>query len=221
MDQDGGMARFPGNKAGANFGTGYCDAQCPHDIKWVGGEANFPWKPTPGDPNSGSGHYGTCCSEMDIWESNSRSTAVTPHVCSVNGQTKCEGLDCGDGDQRQNGVCDKDGCDWNDFRLGDKSFFGMGSNFTVDSSKPMTVITQFITSDGTDTGDLVAIKRKYIQNGKTIEPPSVTLGSLGEFDSVTDKFCAAQKQWTNNTDGFNKRGGLRSWATKQKRAWCW
>lgn len=26
MPADGGMARFPGNKAGAKFGTGYCDA---------------------------------------------------------------------------------------------------------------------------------------------------------------------------------------------------
>merc|ERR1719397_465840 len=25
---------------GAKFGTGYCDAQCPHDIKWMDGEAN-------------------------------------------------------------------------------------------------------------------------------------------------------------------------------------
>lgn len=29
MDPDGGQARFPANNAGAKFGTGYCDAQCP------------------------------------------------------------------------------------------------------------------------------------------------------------------------------------------------
>jgi cellulose 1,4-beta-cellobiosidase len=38
MDADGGMSRFPNNKAGAKYGTGYCDAQCPHDIKWINGE---------------------------------------------------------------------------------------------------------------------------------------------------------------------------------------
>lgn len=27
MDADGGMARFPTNKAGAKYGTGYCDSQ--------------------------------------------------------------------------------------------------------------------------------------------------------------------------------------------------
>jgi cellulose 1,4-beta-cellobiosidase len=37
MDADGGMARWPGNKAGAKYGTGYCDAQCPQDIKFIDG----------------------------------------------------------------------------------------------------------------------------------------------------------------------------------------
>lgn len=41
MDADGGMARFPGDKAGAAYGTGYCDAQCPADIKFINGEANI------------------------------------------------------------------------------------------------------------------------------------------------------------------------------------
>lgn len=27
MDADGGMAKYPNNKAGAKYGTGYCDAQ--------------------------------------------------------------------------------------------------------------------------------------------------------------------------------------------------
>lgn len=37
MDEDGGMARFSTNKAGAKYGTGYCDAQCPQDIKFING----------------------------------------------------------------------------------------------------------------------------------------------------------------------------------------
>jgi len=67
MEEDGGM-RYSGNKAGSKFGTGYCDAQCPHDIKWINGEANF-------------GTYGSCCSEMDIWEANQFANAYTPHPC--------------------------------------------------------------------------------------------------------------------------------------------
>ena len=29
-----------GNQVGAGFGTGYCDAQCPHDVKYINGEPN-------------------------------------------------------------------------------------------------------------------------------------------------------------------------------------
>jgi cellulose 1,4-beta-cellobiosidase len=44
---------------------GYCDAQCPHDIKWLNGEANSNgWKPSDQDKNAGSGKYGSCCPEM-------------------------------------------------------------------------------------------------------------------------------------------------------------
>jgi cellulose 1,4-beta-cellobiosidase len=37
MDADGGISRFPTNKAGAKYGTGYCDSQCPRDIKFIDG----------------------------------------------------------------------------------------------------------------------------------------------------------------------------------------
>ena len=37
MEQDGGLASYPGNEAGAKYGTGYCDSQCPRDIKFIGG----------------------------------------------------------------------------------------------------------------------------------------------------------------------------------------
>ena len=32
--------KTPGNQVGAAFGTGYCDAQCPHDVKYINGEPN-------------------------------------------------------------------------------------------------------------------------------------------------------------------------------------
>ena len=39
MDADGGKARSGGaNAAGAKYGTGYCDAQCPHDMKFMAGK---------------------------------------------------------------------------------------------------------------------------------------------------------------------------------------
>ena len=46
------------NNAGAKFGTGYCEAQCPHDIKFMKGEANLlNWNYTNVPP---VGHYGAC-----------------------------------------------------------------------------------------------------------------------------------------------------------------
>jgi len=135
MDADGGLSEYPLNKAGAKYGTGYCDAQCPHDIKFINGEANIlNWKPDPTNPNAGTGMYGSCCAEMDIWESNSMATAVTPHVCTVKGQTRCSGTQCGDGTQRYDGVCDKDGCDFNSWRMGNHTFIGPG--MLVDTTKP-------------------------------------------------------------------------------------
>lgn len=35
MDADGGKSKYPTNTAGAKFGTGYCDSQCPQDIKFI------------------------------------------------------------------------------------------------------------------------------------------------------------------------------------------
>ena len=209
MDADGGMSKYPGNKCGAKYGTGYCDAQCPHDLKFINGEANCEgWKPSSSDKNSGVGKYGTCCNEMDIWESNSISTAYTSHVCTVQGQTRCEGTQCGDTDagQRHNGVCDKDGCDFNPYRLGDKSFFGPAGNFTIDTTKTFTVVTQFITADGSDNGDLSEIRRLWVQNGKVMNSNNVTVGGQ-QFNSITDNFCNAQKQAFGDPNDYEKRGG--------------
>lgn len=64
MDEDGGLSKYPTNKAGAKYGTGYCDTQvlpiqcsireiltvkqCPHDIKFINGLANVEsWNPSP------------------------------------------------------------------------------------------------------------------------------------------------------------------------------
>ena len=49
----------------------------------------------------------------------------------------------------------------------------------MDSSKKMTVVTQFITDDGTDSGELVEIRRLYVQ-------ASVILRSDWSFDLNTE-----------------------------------
>ncbi|KAJ7069829.1 cellobiohydrolaseI [Mycena amicta] len=209
MDADGGLARFPGNKAGAKYGTGYCDSQCPQDIKFINGMANVVnWTGSATDPNSGTGSMGTCCDEMDIWEANSNGAAFTPHPCSVSQQTECSGVDCGAGDQRANGFCDKDGCDFNSWRMGDQTFYGPGAGFTVDTTQPFTVVTQFISSDNTTTGTLSEIRRTYVQNGKVIANSNSNLAGVTTTNSITDNFCSQQKAAVGDTNSFAARGGL-------------
>jgi len=212
MSEDGGLSAYEGNNAGAKYGTGYCDAQCPHDIKFINGESNtLDWTPSPVDVNSGTGHYGSCCFEMDIWEANSISQAYTPHVCSISGQTRCEDTDCGDTDsnERYDGVCDKDGCDFATYRQGNTTFFGPGSDFVVDTASPFTVVTQFITANNTDEGDLIEIRRFYVQDGVVIENPTTSVGGTG-FDSLTDDFCTTQKETFGDEDLFGTKGGLKA-----------
>src|ERR1700760_4923672 len=103
---------------------------------------------------------GTCCNEMDIWEANSISAAVTPHPCTVDGQTMCSGSNCSAAGST-GGVCDQAGCDFNSFRMGVNNFYGPG--MTVDTKQKITVVTQFITDNNSTTGTLSAIRRLYVQ----------------------------------------------------------
>jgi cellulose 1,4-beta-cellobiosidase len=120
---------------------------------------------------------------MDVWEANSMATAYTPHPCTVNGQTRCTGTDC------STGYCDPAGCDFNSYRMGNESFYGKG--LTVDSSQKMTIVTQFITVDGTANGALSEIRRIYVQNGKVIQNSKVNIPGMSAYDSITEPFCTA------------------------------
>jgi len=189
MDRDGGKSR---GSQGPHYGTGYCDAQCANDIKFIGGVANI-------DEDS---PYGSCCAEMDIWEANKEANAYTTHPCSFEGALRCEGEDCGK-------VCDQAGCDFNPYRNGVKDFYGAGSDFTVDTSKPFTVVTQFITDDGTDDGDISEIRRFYVQDGKTIDNAKTTVSGLDTFDSISEATCEAQKKVFGEDDTHKSHGGLK------------
>lgn len=81
--------------------------------------------------------------EMDIWEANKISQAYTLHPCTNDKQKTCTGVECGDnkaGD-RYKGVCDKDGCDFGTYRLGNHTFYGPGSSFDINTEQPFQVIT--------------------------------------------------------------------------------
>ncbi|KOC18644.1 1,4-beta-D-glucan cellobiohydrolase B, partial [Aspergillus flavus AF70] len=208
MDADGGVAKYSTNKAGAKYGTGYCDSQCPRDLKFINGQANVEgWEPSDSDKNAGVGGHGSCCPEMDIWEANSISTAYTPHPCDDTAQTMCEGDTCGGtySSERYAGTCDPDGCDFNAYRMGNESFYGPSK--LVDSSSPVTVVTQFITADGTDSGALSEIKRFYVQGGKVIANAASNVDGV-TGNSITADFCTAQKKAFGDDDIFAQHGGL-------------
>jgi len=146
---------------------------------------------------------------MDIWEANSVSTAFTPHSADTVGQTRCTGEACGGtySTDRYGGTTDPDGCDFNSYRMGNTTFYGPGK--TVDTSKVFTVVTQFITADGTATGTLSEIKRFYVQNGVTIaNSASNVAGVTG--NSLTAATCAAQKTAFGDKDVFATHGGFTS-----------
>ncbi|KIO32106.1 glycoside hydrolase family 7 protein [Tulasnella calospora MUT 4182] len=204
MDADGGMAKYSTNKAGAKYGTGYCDSQCPRDLKFIAGQANnVGW--TGSSTNSGTGNMGSCCNEMDIWEANSISAAYTPHPCDPTGPYKCTGAECGY-PSRYSGVCDPDGCDFNSYRQGDHDFYGPGK--TVDTTKKFTVVTQFITDNGTATGNLSEIRRLYVQNGVVIANSVNKIAGIPAVNSITQAYCDAQKSVFGDTTSFQNHGGL-------------
>ena len=89
--------------------------------------------------------------------------------------------------------------------MGVKNFYGPG--MTVNTQSKVTVVTQFITSDGTDTGSLKEIKRFYVQNGKTIPNSQSTISGV-TGNSITQPFCDAQKKAFGDTNEFDTMGGL-------------
>ena len=76
----------------------------------------------------------------------------------------------------------------------------------------MTVVTQFLTDDNTDNGNLVEVRRFYrTANGETIQnsKPEFDLGQLSEFDSITDEFCAESKNLFGDYNDHEIKGGLK------------
>ncbi|KAI0034596.1 glycoside hydrolase [Vararia minispora EC-137] len=200
VDADGGAARLPTNKAGAEYGTGYYDSQCPQDLKSISGKANSQgWVPSSNNVDTGTGN--------EHWEANTMAAAYTPHVCTVAQQTAYQGsAQCGNTTgTRATGICDEDGCDFNSFRLGSKSF--LGPPLTVGMTRPFTVVTQFMTPDNTANSQLTVIRHIYKQNGIVIQQPSTSMPGMASFSSIMYAFCNAQKTAFGDADSFQQHGG--------------
>lgn len=161
----------------SSYGVNYGDAQCPKDIKYLQGKANL-------------GTLGACANEYDIWEANSKATSFALHPCKVTGVTPCAtDVDCGVGESRFKGVCDKSGANFNFNREGVKDFYGVGPQFKVDTSKPFRVTTQFW---ATNT-KINRVKQLFTQNNKVIDGGELTQDRIQQLASKygeTDYFTA-------------------------------
>merc|ERR1712006_46300 len=91
---------------------------------------------------------------------------------------------------------DRDGCDMNEYRQGKTNFYGPGSEFQVDTTKPFTFVTQFHAPNG----DLEEIKQYYIQDGKKIE----------HENTETAEWCSGQKKSFGDRDSFTEKGGMKA-----------
>ncbi|KAM7189967.1 Exoglucanase 1 [Rhypophila sp. PSN 637] len=207
MDEDGGMSRHPGNKAGAEYGTGYCDSSCPRSLKFVAGKANTDmWFPSETDPVAGAGLLGACCPEFAVWNSNAHSFSMSSHICPRDDYQVCVGKDCDawwiQPGERYNARCDFWGCGYNPYRLGATDFYGKGKK--VDTSRKFTVVTQF--------GD-TKVTQFFIQNGTRIDMPDPTLEGLPEHNGLTPEFCAKSSALFDEPDRFGLNGG---WQTHLK-----
>lgn len=138
------------NEGGAQQGTNYCDAQAVD---------------------------GVFCSEMDILEGNYFANQYTTHACidecaSYSTSSACKG--------GQSNVCDQSGCGVNPYRYGpgttyttetsNADFFGPSSAYTIDSTQTVTMVTRF---NADSEGTLTSISRYYVQNGQTIDLPTL------------------------------------------------
>jgi len=164
MAADGGKSA--NNPQGAAYGSGYCDAQC-YVAPFANGVAN-------------TKAQGLCCNEMDIWEANSAATSIAPHVCNKKGFYACSGAEC-----EFDGVCDKWGCSYNPYALGNKDYYGPG--LKVDTRKPMTVVTQF---PANANGTMTAIRRLYVQNGKVIKNAELVVNGATAYDELNTGYCS-------------------------------
>lgn len=157
---------------------------------------------------------------MDIWEANSITQAYTTHPCSTDNAYRCEGTECGDNaaDERYDGVCDKDGCDFGSWRLGDHEYYGPGSEFKIDSTRVFTVVTQFITDDGTANGNLISVGRKFVQDGNVIENSKVHFDGVDieAYDAITPDFCPEIKEVFDDHNHHDELGGLQRMGEQMK-----
>merc|ERR1712032_34925 len=88
-------------------------------------------------------------------------------------------------------------------------FYGPGDKYTINTEKPVTVTTQFLTNDGTDDGTIYKVKQFYTQNGKTFEHPMYHLNGK-PHKTISDDMCADWVAETKDGTNFLEKGGMKA-----------
>ena len=92
--------------------------------------------------------------------------------------------------------------------MGNKEFYGPGK--TIDTTKPVTVVTQFYTADGTDTGALSSIHRFYVQGGKVVANSVSDIAGVDPVNHISENFCKQQKTAFGDNNYFATLGGMQA-----------
>jgi cellulose 1,4-beta-cellobiosidase len=129
---------------------------------------------------------GTGCAEFDIQEANNKAMVFTSHPCQSLGTTT------------SNGQCQSDGCGFNAYRYGAKTFWGTDVNVNA----KITVVTQFLTTGGS----LSEVRRLYVQGGKKIPNPTLRIYNTADYDSISEGFCRTAGHQTDGWRGLAHMG---------------
>lgn len=79
------------------------------------------------------------------------------------------------------------------------------------------MVTQFLTADGTDLGDVNEIRRFYVQNGKKIDFPRANVSGMSNFDSISNQNCQAHMSKFGDSNKFLTAGAMKGMGEALKR----
>ena len=90
----------------------------------------------------------------------------------------------------------------NPYLMGHKKFYGPGADYTINTEKPFTIVTEF-RDDG--KGHLAGMYQYYYQDGKKIEQPEY---GFGDGNAMTQETCTKIFKHFKDDDFFNDHGGM-------------
>jgi cellulase len=120
-----------------------------------------------------------------------------PHPCNISGVYGASPEESG-----FEGVCDEWGCGYNPYAIGQPDFYGRGSSFEVDTTRPFTVVTS-VPAD--KNGKLLRMERRWVQDGRVIQNAVVNVEGREERNFVNDDYC---EENPGGTRRFTELGGM-------------